>query len=85
MKTFFLLIILFFLQTLKSENKEYDKEYTFVYEIYDIRFCYLTPDPFLCKKCLKKDEQIARKISFDKQGRPYRENLCLPYKKKYLH
>ncbi|GIX40989.1 MAG: hypothetical protein KatS3mg129_0722 [Leptospiraceae bacterium] len=63
--------------------KEKKRVYTFVYEIYDIRFCHLTPDPFLCKKCLLNDMQIGRKIIF-KENEIIRINTCIPYKRKYL-
>jgi hypothetical protein len=62
---------------------EKDKVYTFVYEIYDLRYCYLAPNPFLCKKCLLNDMQIGQKIIF-KEKEILRINTCVPYKKKYL-
>lgn len=47
------------------------------YEIYDVRFCHLTPDPYLCKKCLSKGMQIARVLEFLPDGRPVRSYVCL--------
>jgi len=78
LKIIFLYVILNF-----SVGAQEKKVYTFAYEIYDIRFCYLTPDPFLCKKCILNDMQIARIIIF-KEDEIIRINSCIPYKKKYL-
>jgi hypothetical protein len=77
LKIIFLYVILNF--SLDCQDKE--KVYTFAYEIYDIRFCHLTPEPFLCKKCLLNDMQIGRIIIF-RENEIIRINACVPYKKK---
>jgi hypothetical protein len=54
------------------------------YELYDARFCNLTPMPFLCEGCLLQGRRFARFLSFDLEGRPYREYGCIDYIRPYL-
>ncbi len=54
------------------------------YEIYDARFCELTPRPFLCGACLKKGEQFVQILKFEDDGRPVRTYACRPWEIKYL-
>lgn len=54
------------------------------YELYDPRFCSLTPRPFLCEECLKQQKRFAQFLSFDRDGRPLREYGCLDWKRPYL-
>ncbi len=89
MKIIFLFIFYNFLvlNTVEGQTKENHSTeliYTFVYEIYDIRFCHLTPNPFLCEKCIKMDMQIGKKIIF-REKEIIRIHTCIPYKKKYLY
>ncbi len=86
MKRIFFILILFFSISMPSKEQIFQKkEFIFAYEIYDIRYCFLVPDPFLCETCLKKDMQIGRKIVFYENGEIYRENLCIPYRRKYIY
>lgn len=48
------------------------------YEVYDPRFCHLTPEPFLCRDCLKRGLQLAQVLTFEPDGRPVRRYLCVP-------
>lgn len=54
------------------------------YEIYDARFCELTPRPFLCAACLKKGEQFVQILEFEDDGRPVRTYACRAWERKYL-
>ncbi|MCR9143098.1 MAG: hypothetical protein NXI24_12665 [bacterium] len=54
------------------------------YDLYDPRFCYLTPRPFLCERCLKSGQQFVQRLSFEADGRPVRNYGCRPYARKYL-
>ncbi|MEQ9365989.1 MAG: hypothetical protein RIF32_17230 [Leptospirales bacterium] len=54
------------------------------YDLYDPRFCYLTPRPFLCETCLKSGRQFVQRVSFEDDGRPVRNYACRSYKRKYL-
>ncbi len=55
------------------------------YEIYDSRFCYLTPAQFVCEKCIARGEQIVQLLSFESDGRPVRTYECRPYAKPFLY
>lgn len=61
------------------------EKYVRPYDLIDSRFCYLTPQPFLCKKCLGREEQFVQILRFESDGRPVRTYACRPYKRKYLH
>jgi hypothetical protein len=61
------------------------KKYVRPYDLIDARFCHLTPRPFICKRCLGRDEQFVQILSFEADGRPVRTYACRPYKRKYLH
>lgn len=54
------------------------------YEVYDRRFCFLTPDPFLCKECLRQDMQFVRLLRFQEDGSLERIYGCLPYRRPYV-
>lgn len=54
------------------------------YDLYDPRFCYLTPRPFLCERCIQAGEQFVQRIEFEADGRPVRTYACRPYRRKYL-
>ena len=55
------------------------------YEIWDARYCELTPKPFLCSRCIRSDRQFVRIIDFAGDGPPYRSYECRAFKKPYLY
>ncbi len=59
------------------------KTYTQVYQVRDPRFCFLTPRPFICKRCLRAGKRFARFLSFDEDGRPTRKYGCVIEKKNF--
>lgn len=54
------------------------------YEIYDARYCHITPRPFICERCLANGDQFVRILEFLEDGRPQRTYACLPYAEPYL-
>ena len=48
------------------------------YQVLDARYCNLTPQPFLCRKCLARGLRLAQFLYFEEDGRPYREYRCVP-------
>lgn len=56
-----------------------------VYEIYDPYYCFLTPRPFICRKCLNKNQRLVRITTFGKNGKPFRSYVCKPWEQKYLN
>ncbi|MCB1169549.1 MAG: hypothetical protein KDK25_04410 [Leptospiraceae bacterium] len=55
------------------------------YEIWDARYCELTPRPFLCRKCILSDRQFVRILTFEKDGRPVRNYACRSFEEPYLY
>ena len=55
-----------------------------VYEVLDVRYCSITPSPFVCADCQARDMQFARFIKFADGGRPERIYGCLPFSNPYL-
>ncbi|MBW7857085.1 MAG: hypothetical protein H3C43_02005 [Leptonema sp. (in: Bacteria)] len=55
------------------------------YRILDKRFCSLTPDRFLCEKCIENDMIFVRLLRFDSEGRPSRYYGCMPWQRPYLN
>jgi len=45
------------------------------YDIIDPRFCYLTPQPFVCEKCLRNGQEFARFLQL-KDGILHRSYAC---------
>jgi hypothetical protein len=64
---------------------EAGRSYLQRYEIFDVRFCHLTPDPFLCERCLRSDMQFVRLLRFNEEGRPERIYGCRPFLRPYVH
>ncbi len=60
------------------------KEIIRPYDLYDPRFCWLTPRPFLCEKCLRQDRQFVQVLTFSEEGVPVRSYRCLEWNRKYL-
>lgn len=54
------------------------------YQVLDLRFCFLTPDQFLCKKCIENDMQFVRLLHFDEAGRPLRFYGCRRWQNRYF-
>jgi hypothetical protein len=46
------------------------------YDLYDPRFCHLTPRPFLCERCLGRGERFVQILEFATDGRPIRSYAC---------
>lgn len=65
--------------TPKDGNPETPREIVQPYDLIDPEYCFLTPSPFLCKRCLLNGMQIARVLRFDEEGRPYREYRCVDF------
>lgn len=55
------------------------------YEIWDARYCELTPKPFLCARCIRSDQQFVRIISLAKDASPFRQYECRPFTRPYLY
>ncbi|MCB1138990.1 MAG: hypothetical protein KDK23_09555 [Leptospiraceae bacterium] len=55
------------------------------YEIWDARYCELTPRPFLCRKCILADQQFVRILTFESDGRPVRKYACKAFDHPYLY
>lgn len=63
-----------------------EREIVRPYDLYDPRFCHLTPRPFICERCLKADQQFVQRLRFDPEdGRPIRSYGCRPYAQRYLN
>ena len=54
-----------------------------VYEIYEERLCFLTPRPFICKKCIKNKQRFVQILKFDYDG-PERRYECREWKRPFL-
>jgi hypothetical protein len=55
------------------------------YDLDDPRFCWMTPEPFICQKCLNAGQQFVQILSFDsRDGRPLRRYECRAYARPYL-
>lgn len=61
-----------------------EKRYERPYDLSDPEFCWLTPRPFLCRRCLERDSQFVQILEFDDAGRPTRTYVCRDWQRRYL-
>lgn len=87
-----LLILLTMIVTFMSSQAEESSGFTVggppiirPYDIYDTRFCFLTPQPFLCEKCLSNKKQLVQILTFEADGRPVRTYECKAFQNPYLN
>ncbi|HBS05066.1 MAG TPA: hypothetical protein DEA96_08885 [Leptospiraceae bacterium] len=68
-----------------SESWKENDSIVQAYEIWDAHYCTLTPKPFLCRQCIRSDQQFVRIIQFESGRPPVRSYECRPFKKPYLY
>ncbi|MCB1316756.1 MAG: hypothetical protein KDK27_12410 [Leptospiraceae bacterium] len=54
------------------------------YDITDPRFCWITPQPFACQRCLQDGQQFVQILEFESDGRPIRSYACRAWERPYL-
>lgn len=82
-KILFLFFSLSLLSTLATENEFVGdtKPLLRVFPIHRFEECDWAIRPFVCHKCILKNERYAQKIHFSPEGRTYREHGCYTEKK----
>ncbi|MCB1327099.1 MAG: hypothetical protein H7A21_04035 [Spirochaetales bacterium] len=46
------------------------------YDLRDARFCWITPAPFVCQRCLAQGRELVQVLAFEEDGRPVRHYEC---------
>lgn len=75
MKYIFYFILLFNLFS-EPEGEQESKPFFRVFPIHRFEECEWATRPFICHKCILKNEKYAQKIYFYKNKPPFREHGC---------